>query len=251
MRLHKRVLDRRVLYPGDILIREGDYGDSAYYIQSGQFGVYKLAGQEEMLITILPDNSVVGEMALIDNGLRSATVRCLQTATVIVVNRTTFEGKMERIDPFMRALLEMFSQKIRRLNDDYCDIERKLQWLLHQTGLPRPQPGPRWLAPRDQPAAVEARQAPLRQSEPTQTLPATIPPRPALGSGEDAAARAAVTQLTEEGIDRFDRLKLELAMLYHPDCTRERTRETLTRADVFREIWAVLKRLEEDSETPV
>lgn len=29
-----QILDRKVLYPGNVLIMEGDPGDSAYYIQS-------------------------------------------------------------------------------------------------------------------------------------------------------------------------------------------------------------------------
>jgi len=35
-------------------------------------------------------------------------------------------------------------------------------------------------------------------------------------------------------------------MLYHPDCTGERTNETMKRADVFHEIWTVLQKIEDD-----
>lgn len=226
---HKRFLDRKVYYAGDTLIREGDYGDCAYYVQNGQIGVFKRSGDEDVLITVLPDNSIVGEMALIDNRPRSATVRCLETATVVVVNRAMFEGKMRSLDPFMRALLEMFSQKIRRLNEDYCGIEQKLQWLLRQTGLP-PLPS-RGRPPPKPPSASAAEAAPDKAR-----LPVTTP-------------EAATARLDQEGIDRFDRVKLELAMLYHPDCIHERGDEAITRADAFREIWRVLTRIEEDTRT--
>ena len=226
----KRVFDRRVLYPGDVLIREKDYGDSAYYIQNGQVGVYKRVGEDEVLITVLPGNSIVGEMALIDDGRRSPTVRCLETATVVVINRDTFERKLGRLDPFVRALLEMFSQKLRRLNDDYCDAERKLQWLLRQTGLPPQQSGSRWRRDRVPP-----------------TLAKTPPPKPqSLPSSLEAEVEAALPELSPEAIDRFDRLKIELALLYHPDCTGHRTDEPLKRGDVFREVWAILQKIEEE-----
>ena len=230
----KRVFDRRVLYPGDVLIREKDYGDSAYYIQNGQFGVYKRIGDDEVLITVLPGHSIVGEMALIDDGRRSATVRCLETATVVVINRDTFERKLGRLDPFVRALLEMFSQKLRRLNDDYCDAERKLQWLLRQTGLPLRQSGSRWRHGRIPPTLAET--------------PSPEPPAPS--SPSDTQIEASWPELSPEAIDRFDRLKIELALLYHPDCTGYRTDEPLKRGDVFREVWAILQKIEEEYRTP-
>lgn len=248
MPVHRRVFDRRVLYPGDTLIRENEYGDSAYYIQNGQFGVYKHIGGEEILLTVLPGNSIVGEMALIDDGRRSATVRCLETATVVVVNREAFERKLGRLDPFVKALLEMFSQKIRRLNEDYCDVERKLQWLLRQIGLPPRQPSSRWVRAQQQ--------APVQQT-PVDGRPQSVKPAPAaepqtahdLLADGDPRARDALSELTRESIDRYDRLKLELAMLYHPDCTGGRANETMARADVFREIWAVLQKIDEEYRT--
>ncbi|MEI6985125.1 MAG: cyclic nucleotide-binding domain-containing protein [Rhodospirillaceae bacterium] len=234
---HKRVLDRKVLFPGDTLIREGDFGECAYYIQSGQVGIYKHSGQDETLITVLPGNSVVGEMALIDNERRSATVRCLETATVVTVSRNLFEQKLANVDPFLRALLEMFTQKIRRLNSDYCSLDNKLQWLLRQTGLP--------------PLPAHSHRGKSTTAEPATTNkaePATTASKLARAKEENAKARAAVSELTQEGISRFDRFKLELAMLYHPDCVKDRLDETLTRADVFREIWSVLDNMEHEDD---
>lgn len=251
----RRVLDRKVLFPGDVLIREGEFGDCAFFIQSGQMGVYKQSGGEEVLITVLPGNSIVGEMALIDNSPRSATVRCLETATVIQVTRGIFEKKMHRLDPFLVALLEMLVQKIRRLNADFTQTETRLQSLRRQVGLPQ--------SPRGSGGGGPVSAAPLAVATagagpgPTQTAPSSglssgpssvsSPPRPALPGFP--------TDVDPASLSRYDRTKLELALLYHPECTRERFTESVTRADVFREVWGALLKVEREipanQETPV
>jgi hypothetical protein len=67
-----------------------------------------------------------------------------------------------------------------------------------------------------------------------------------LGTGVTPAAQTSLSDLTPQTIDRFDRLKLELALLYHPDCTGDRADEAVKRTDVFHEIWAVLQKIEEE-----
>jgi hypothetical protein len=244
-RSQRKILDRRVLYPGDVLIREGDYGDSAFFVQSGQVGVYKRSGGEEVLITVLPGNSIVGEMALIDNARRSATVRCLETASVVAINRTDFERKMTTLDPFMKALLEMFTQKLRRLNAEYCEAETKLQWLLRNSGLESKlgKIGPATPAQRKtQPAAAEA--------APAATAAQTPPPAAAAPPAPEPSGTTYQADLGGEILNKFNSLKLELALLYHPECRGNHAQQTLSREEIFHEIWAALEAIENDPNLP-
>ena len=110
------ILNRRVMRAGQILIREGDHGDAAFFIQSGIFEVCRQAGDKFFVLARLGENSIVGEMALIDNDPRSATVRCVEPGTVIVLDRATFEKRLRGLDKFTRALLQMFSSKLRMMN---------------------------------------------------------------------------------------------------------------------------------------
>ncbi len=121
-----KVFDRRTLREGEVLIREGDLGDVAYFIQSGLFEVVKHGYRNEVLLTHLGRNAIVGEMALIDNNRRSATVRCVHPGTVVTIDRTSFDNRLKRLDKFTRALLEMFSSKLRVLNDEYLTRVRAL-----------------------------------------------------------------------------------------------------------------------------
>ncbi|MEI8393447.1 MAG: cyclic nucleotide-binding domain-containing protein [Rhodospirillaceae bacterium] len=120
-----KVFDRRTLGPGQTLIREGDMGDAAFFIQSGLFEVVKHDRDHEMLLAQLGKNSIVGEMSLIDNSRRSATVRCVTEGTVLVLDRASFDERLKHLDKFTRALLEMFSNKLRMLNEECLNKSRK------------------------------------------------------------------------------------------------------------------------------
>lgn len=122
-----RVHERKVLPAGEVLIREGEDADAAYILQSGALGVYKMVEGVELLLAVLRPGSIVGEMALLDSGRRSATVRALQLSNLIRIPREQFDRKVDAVDPFTRALLQMFTQKVRKLTADLSEAEKRLR----------------------------------------------------------------------------------------------------------------------------
>jgi NTE family protein len=71
------------LAPGDTLFRQGDEADSVFLLLDGQVSVLldqEKAGQQ--LINELRSGDVVGEVALVAGGKRSATVRAVEPTTL-------------------------------------------------------------------------------------------------------------------------------------------------------------------------
>ena len=71
----------------EVVFREGDVGDCAYLIVSGRVLIYLTEDSTEVPLRILGDGEVFGEMALIDNSLRSASCRAMGETHVIVVSK--------------------------------------------------------------------------------------------------------------------------------------------------------------------
>jgi len=92
------IFEERTLNEGEILFRQGDEGDSMALICEGFVEVILAssdAPQGRTIVTLGPGQSV-GEMALIDYGPRSATVRAAADRTVVVcVRREAFERLCE------------------------------------------------------------------------------------------------------------------------------------------------------------
>ena len=93
--LVQQVVDRvewRRLAAGEVLFREGDVADAAYFIVGGR--VIVLADDDdgnEQLIAELGRGEVVGELGLLDRAPRSATVRAVRDTTLASFSTTTFE----------------------------------------------------------------------------------------------------------------------------------------------------------------
>lgn len=72
---------------GDTIVKEGDAGNALYIIESGSVVVTK--GAE--ILAIMDRGEIFGEMALIDNSPRSATVTALEEASLLVIQRGALE----------------------------------------------------------------------------------------------------------------------------------------------------------------
>ena len=76
---------------GDLLMKQGDAGDSAYLILDGEFEVLLRSGEQEVPIAVRGSGDVIGEMALLDKSPRSASVRALQDGHLLRISQPVFE----------------------------------------------------------------------------------------------------------------------------------------------------------------
>jgi serine/threonine-protein kinase len=74
---------------GDVIIKEGDTGDRAYMIQSGSCSAFRTVdGQKETLATMHAGDAF-GEMALLLDEPRAASVEAVEDTTVLVLDKKT------------------------------------------------------------------------------------------------------------------------------------------------------------------
>lgn len=113
---------RRTLRENDYLFREGETGDSACLILSGFVAVLRrIAEGEEILLAELGPGEVIGELAIIDGGARSADVRALGTTELFVIPRADFLVLAAKSPCMLKDLLAGLSHKLRQANDQYYD----------------------------------------------------------------------------------------------------------------------------------
>src|SRR4026208_1632318 len=79
------------LHAGDILIKQGDLGDSAYVIMKGEFEIQKQSGQSLIKIDVRNPGDVVGEMALLSRAPRNATVISKTESETLRIPQEAFE----------------------------------------------------------------------------------------------------------------------------------------------------------------
>jgi len=114
-----KVLERKTFQAGDKLFKEGDEGNQAFVLQSGEVEIVKNAGADnEIILATVGQGGFIGEMALLDNANtnRMATARASVGGAAIVISRQMFEAKLKKADPFVRGLLNILADHVRRLS---------------------------------------------------------------------------------------------------------------------------------------
>ncbi len=92
-----------VLAAGEWLLREGDAADVMYVIRSGRLDVL-VEGPPETLVRTLRRGDVVGELALLHAGRRTASVRARRDSVLLEVSRAQFEALVRQEPGFAVGL---------------------------------------------------------------------------------------------------------------------------------------------------
>ena len=108
---------RQVYYPGDVVFEEGAGANCAYFVECGRVSVSKKVGSGDHILGTLGRGSIMGEMALIDDAPRMATVRAVEQTTLMHIDRQRFKEKIEGADPFINKLLRLLVRNIRSVTD--------------------------------------------------------------------------------------------------------------------------------------
>jgi NADH dehydrogenase len=91
--------------PGQEVFREGDVGDRLYIITRGTAEVTRRNGEGDILLAQLSPGEYFGEMALLNQTTRNATVRCVEALDVLSIPKRDFSALAATL-PTMRENLE-------------------------------------------------------------------------------------------------------------------------------------------------
>jgi NADH dehydrogenase len=96
--------------PGDIIFQQGDLGDSVYVIEEGECEALREEKGERELLTTLSRGEYFGEMALLSDRTRNATIRARTAMDVLIIPKGDF-NKLRRSVP---AFGDVFSELAKR-----------------------------------------------------------------------------------------------------------------------------------------
>ncbi len=106
----------KIYEAGEVIIRQGDLGDCMYVIQSGQVEVVRTKDGKEVRLTVLGEGNFIGELAIFQREVRSATVRALQETQVLVLQKGTFLREVHENPSLAYRIMHRMSHRIRELN---------------------------------------------------------------------------------------------------------------------------------------
>ncbi len=110
----------------DLIFTEGGPGDCAYMIDKGKVAI--ISGKDPQgkhrVLAILNKNAFFGEMALIDQKVRTATAFALEDCQLTVIHPTTLHYLIENDPLALSPLIEVLSKRLRQTTEI---LQRKYQ----------------------------------------------------------------------------------------------------------------------------
>jgi CRP/FNR family cyclic AMP-dependent transcriptional regulator len=112
-----RLLRTRRLTKHTILMYEGDPSDALYIIKEGSVAVTRTTSEgKESILSILKEGDVLGEMGVLDEAPRSATVTLLRDGLVLVLPREDFIALLAARPELNRAVISGLIARLRATN---------------------------------------------------------------------------------------------------------------------------------------
>ena len=95
---------------GQIIFKEGDPGETMYAVTDGRVDII-VAGH---VVETVEEGGIIGEMALIDSGPRSATAVAAGAAKLVTVDRNQFTFLVQEHPTFALQVMKIMAERLRR-----------------------------------------------------------------------------------------------------------------------------------------
>ena len=130
--------ERITFRTGENIFEDGEEGCCAYLIEKGLVEVTNHQRNRSRRVDVLGAGDLCGEMALIDNQPRTATVTALEDTEVVKINRDLIYSKLAKTDPTIEHLLRLILQRYRSIHYHFtgngylttdpnrCDLDQTL-----------------------------------------------------------------------------------------------------------------------------
>jgi EAL domain-containing protein (putative c-di-GMP-specific phosphodiesterase class I) len=100
--------------PGDMVMEQGTIGDCAYIIEQGEVEIFIThPGDAEQKIATRGEGTIIGEMALIDQKRRTASIRAVTECQMVKITEDDFKRRVDASDPIMKMILQVVLNRYR------------------------------------------------------------------------------------------------------------------------------------------
>ena len=111
---------------GEIIVRQGDVGDSMFVIQEGQVEVLMETNGEQTRLRIAKEGEFMGEMAIFERENRSATLRALGEVRILTIDKKNFLRRVHEDPSLAFRIAQTMSSRIRELSDEIARLKHEL-----------------------------------------------------------------------------------------------------------------------------
>ena len=119
--------DRVSYRPGEILFHQGDAGDAAYVILEGKADILAESNGGQIKIAELADNAIVGEIAILCDVSRTATVKASGPLEALRIRKDVFLNLLADYPDMMFEILRSLAQRLTRTTSELTEARAQIK----------------------------------------------------------------------------------------------------------------------------
>lgn len=119
--------ERLTFEDGAILFREGDRGDSAYLILTGKVDISVGSPNGDVVVASLGANNIVGEMSLLCEMPRTATVTAAEPLDTLRIKKDQFFGLLRDLPQMTLEIMRELAVRLNNVNKELSAAHAKLR----------------------------------------------------------------------------------------------------------------------------
>jgi CRP/FNR family cyclic AMP-dependent transcriptional regulator len=108
---------------GQIIFEEGSNGDWIYVVDEGEVEISKQVSGQKVIVEILHEGDVFGEMAYIDKEPRSATAAAKGPTVVGIIDRDFFDHEFNKISADFQKIIRTVAFRLRKVTQKSVDAQ--------------------------------------------------------------------------------------------------------------------------------
>lgn len=110
----EQVNKQRTFKSGDVIMRQGEKGESAFIIEEGKVEIIiERPGGEKQNVGTRGPGSIIGEMAIVDNAPRTATIVAVEKCSLLEITQEDFSRRLKNADPVLRMTTQVILTRYR------------------------------------------------------------------------------------------------------------------------------------------
>ncbi|MCR9214202.1 MAG: cyclic nucleotide-binding domain-containing protein [Proteobacteria bacterium] len=110
--------ERLTFQPGDFLCKQGDIGDAAYFIMAGEADVIVDTPSGPLTVATLGKNDVVGEIAILIDIPRTATIQAATELTTLRITKDVFFRMVTEFPEMAVELMRVLAERLVRTTEE-------------------------------------------------------------------------------------------------------------------------------------
>lgn len=121
--------DKKIYNADQELFQQGDSGDAAFVILKGKADIIVLTEGKEVVVATLESNEIIGEISILCEVPRTATVRAKDQLEVLKIKKEHFLGLISQVPELGIEVMRELASRLQKTTTELSEARQKLNAL--------------------------------------------------------------------------------------------------------------------------